>query len=109
MAAMTTTIDSEGRVAIPEALRRAFGLVSGTEVVAEATTAGILVRAVRATRERYWAEVDAAVARIRAVPGEWEDLQAEYAAWDVTLLDGLDPDEVWTAQGEVLDDGPAQG
>ncbi len=40
-------------------------------------------------RERRWQEAEAAMARLRAKPEEYEDYLQEAAAWDTTLNDGL--------------------
>jgi hypothetical protein len=45
-------------------------------------------------RERFFAEVNAGFARLRADPVAWADYQAELAEWDQTLSDGLMP-EAW--------------
>jgi predicted transcriptional regulator len=41
-------------------------------------------------RERFFAELDAAYARLRANPVAWDEELAERAEWDATLADGLD-------------------
>jgi hypothetical protein len=62
----------------------------------------ILDRAVEEyRRERLMDEVNAAYAALRADPEAWADWQRELAVWDATLMDGLDPNERWTADGEV--------
>src|SRR4051794_10808377 len=38
-------------------------------------------------------------AALRADPGAWAEYQAELKAWDVTLMDGLDPNEHWLPDG----------
>ena len=40
-------------------------------------------------RQQFLEDVAAAFASLRADATEWEDVVAERAAWDVTLLDGL--------------------
>jgi hypothetical protein len=52
-------------------------------------------------RERLMEEVNAAYAALRADPEAWAEWQKELAAWDATLMDGLDPNERWTEDGEV--------
>jgi predicted transcriptional regulator len=52
-------------------------------------------------REQFMKEVNAAYAALRADPEAWADWQKELAVWDATLMDGLDPNERWTADGEV--------
>jgi len=44
-------------------------------------------------RQKSLAECDAAYAALRRDPEAWAGYQAELAAWEVTLTDGLDPDE----------------
>jgi predicted transcriptional regulator len=41
-------------------------------------------------REQFYAEFDAAYARLQADPVAWEEELAERALWEVTLADGLD-------------------
>ncbi|HZB57839.1 MAG TPA: toxin-antitoxin system protein [Actinomycetota bacterium] len=41
-------------------------------------------------REQFYAELDAAYARLQADPVAWEEELAERAEWDATLADGLD-------------------
>jgi predicted transcriptional regulator len=41
-------------------------------------------------REQFFAELDAAYARLQADPVAWEEELAERAVWEVTLADGLD-------------------
>jgi predicted transcriptional regulator len=51
----------------------------------------ILERAVESyRREQFYAEFDAAYARLQADPVAWEEELAERALWEVTLADGLD-------------------
>jgi predicted transcriptional regulator len=39
---------------------------------------------------RFWDELDAGYAALRADPEKWADYQKEIEAWDVTLADGLE-------------------
>ena len=41
-------------------------------------------------REQFYAELDAAYARLQADPVAWEEELAERAEWDATLADGLE-------------------
>jgi hypothetical protein len=51
----------------------------------------VLERAVESyRREQFYAEFDAAYARLQADPVAWEEELAERALWEVTLADGLD-------------------
>lgn len=52
-------------------------------------------------RQRFWEEMDAACAALQQDPEAWANYQAELALWEVTLMGGLDPNEVWTADGSV--------
>ena len=59
-------------------------------------------RVVEEYRRRQILEAtNAAYARLREDPEEWAEIQRERAEWDGTLLDGLDPDEEWTGDGDV--------
>jgi hypothetical protein len=42
--------------------------------------------------EEFWAEVNAGYARLRADPVASAEFDAEVAAWDATLTDGLEGD-----------------
>ena len=58
----------------------------------------ILERAIEEyRRRRFLEETNAAYAALQQDKAEWERFQQEQAEWDVTLPDGLDPDEHWTA------------
>ena len=62
----------------------------------------ILDRAVEQyRRQQILEEGNAAYARLREDPAAWAEWQKELAAWDATLMDGLDPDEIWTEDGRV--------
>jgi hypothetical protein len=66
-----------------------------------------LDRAIKEEYERrFWEAVNAGYAALRADPAAWAELEAERKAWDATLLDGLDPAERWSDDGDVL---PPQG
>lgn len=52
-------------------------------------------------RQRFWDECDAAYTALREDREEWAKYQQELALWDATLMDGLDPNEVWNADGSV--------
>jgi hypothetical protein len=49
----------------------------------------------RFDEERFWSEVNAGYARLRADPVASAAYDTEVAAWDGTLLDGLDEDDAW--------------
>jgi predicted transcriptional regulator len=51
----------------------------------------VLERAVESyRREQFFAELDAAYARLQGDPVAWEEELAERALWERTLADGLD-------------------
>jgi phage terminase large subunit-like protein len=47
-------------------------------------------------RQQFWKELDVAYAALASDPEAMAEYQAELAIWDCTLMDGLDPNEVWT-------------
>ncbi|MBI4641617.1 MAG: ribbon-helix-helix protein, CopG family [Candidatus Tectomicrobia bacterium] len=53
-------------------------------------------------RQRFLEDVNAAYAALRQDPETWARVKQEQATWDGTLIDGLDPGEVWTENGEVI-------
>lgn len=54
----------------------------------------LLERAVERLRaEEFFSALDAAYDALRAEPSDWAEEQAERAAWEATLADGLDEDE----------------
>lgn len=55
----------------------------------------------RYRRERFWEEMDAAYAAIQNDPEALAEELKERALWDNTLMDGLDPNEIWNADGSV--------
>jgi predicted transcriptional regulator len=64
---------------------------------ADTTIVAVLEEAVREYhRKKYWEEVDAGYARLRADPEAWAEYQEEIRAWDCTLMDGL---EDWPYEG----------
>lgn len=52
-------------------------------------------------RQRFLEEVNAAYAALRQDQKIWAEIQKEREGWDVTLADGLDPNEEWTQDGEA--------
>jgi hypothetical protein len=58
-----------------------------------------LDEAVHGQYERqFWDAVNAGYEALRADPAAWAEVEAERKLWDTTLMDGLDPDERWTAE-----------
>ena len=49
----------------------------------------------REYRRQFFDGIKTGYAELRADPRAWKEYQAELHAWDVTLLDGLDPNERW--------------
>jgi hypothetical protein len=50
-------------------------------------------------RKVFLDAVNAGYAALKAVPEAWAEHLAERELWDVTLMDGLDPDERWSEDG----------
>src|SRR6185369_13963538 len=70
----------------------------------------VLEKAVEEYRRRHFLErVNRAYELLREDPVAWTEVKRERASWDETLQDGLPPDEVWTAEGEVLRTGGGGG
>jgi predicted transcriptional regulator len=58
---------------------------------AETTMTAIVEAAVREYRAaRFWQELNAGYAALKADPEAWADYQKEISAWDCTLSDGLE-------------------
>ena len=53
-------------------------------------------------RKRWFEDSDKAYQALRSDPEAWKQYQAELAEWDCTLMDGLDPNEVWLEDGTVI-------
>jgi len=87
MSTATIRATQETRNTIRE-LAEKYGITM-QEVVAEA------VKTLR--RQLFFAELDEACAALEAAPEACQEWQAEIAAWDVTLMDGLEDleDEDW--------------
>jgi hypothetical protein len=63
----------------------------------------VLDQAVKDQYDRkFWDAVNAGYAALRADAQAWGEVEAERKLWDQTLMDGLDPSERWTDQGDVL-------
>jgi AbrB family looped-hinge helix DNA binding protein len=107
--AEVSKVGKRGAVVIPAALRRRFGIEEGSLVIAEAREEGVLIRPAVALptdeyRRQFLAELDREFAALREDPEAWEEELAERRLLDGTLLDGLDPDELWTEDGNVVSD-----
>lgn len=53
--------------------------------------------------EKFWQEMEGALARLKADPAAWEDYQDEIALWDTTSGDGLENEEPYYDEGEGTD------
>ncbi len=101
-------IGKGGTIIIPEELRARLGLEEGAAVVLEERDGGLLllstaeaqrqeaVQQQRAVQEqRFWDEYNAQIEALKADPVLWQQIKNEDKIWEATLMDGLDPDEVW--------------
>jgi predicted transcriptional regulator len=62
----------------------------------------VLGKALEAYRRQVFLEdANADYEALQRDPKAWAKYQQELAAWDATLMDGLDPEENWTAGGKV--------
>lgn len=62
----------------------------------------VIDRAIEEHRRRVFMEAaNAEYAAFRADPEAWAEYQKELNLWEGTLMDGLDSNEHWTADGEV--------
>ena len=52
-------------------------------------------------RKCFLEAANAEYAALRADPEAWAEFQSELALWDSTLMDGLDPNERWTPEGDA--------
>jgi hypothetical protein len=50
----------------------------------------------------FWEATNAGYAALRADPVAWAEVEEERRSLDGTLMDGLDPTERWTDEGEVI-------
>jgi hypothetical protein len=67
------------------------------------TMMDVLDKALDAYRRKlFFEQMNAGYAELRADPEAWAEHMAERKLWDATLMDGLDPDERWTNDGQCL-------
>src|SRR5439155_21467477 len=67
------------------------------------TMMDVLDKALDAYRRKlFFDQLNAGYAELRADPEAWGQHVAERKLWDVTLMDGLEPDERWTEDGNCL-------
>lgn len=57
-------------------------------------------------RKLFFEQMNAGYAALRADPQAWAEELAERKLWETTLMDGLDPNERWTADGRCLTPEP---
>src|SRR5207249_1166950 len=62
-----------------------------------------LDRAIKDQYDRkFWEATNAAYAALRADPSAWAEIVEERRSLEGTLMDGLDPSEHWTEDGQVI-------
>jgi hypothetical protein len=72
------------------------------------TMMDVLDKALDAYRRKlFFEQMNAGYAELLADPEAWAEHSAERKRWDVTLTDGLDPDEHWTEDGHCHIPGEA--
>ena len=54
-------------------------------------------------RQKFLEECHVAYCALQQDPAAWKDYQEETAAWDAALMDGLDPNEIWTEAASAKD------
>jgi hypothetical protein len=63
----------------------------------------VLDQAIKEVHDRkFWDAVNAGYAALRSDSAAWAEVQAERNLWDSTLMDGLDPSERWSKDGNIL-------
>ena len=100
-------VGKRGTVVIPAELRRQFGIEEGSLVLAEAHEKGVLIRPAVALptdeyRRQFLEQVNLDYATLREDATAWKAEVTERHILDGTLLDGLDPNEIWTEDGDVV-------
>jgi hypothetical protein len=64
--------------------------------------ADVLDKALDAYRRKlFFEQLNAGYAELRSNPQVWAEELEERKLWDVTLMDGLDPNERWTDDGRL--------
>jgi hypothetical protein len=53
-------------------------------------------------KTQFFDLLDAAFKALKADPVAWAEELEERRLWENTLMDGLDPDEIWTEDGNVI-------
>jgi len=60
-------------------------------------------------RQKFLEECDVAYAALQQDSETWADYQEELAAWEVTSMDGLEPEEDGSERGTAADAGGPHG
>jgi hypothetical protein len=69
-----------------------------------------LDRAVKDQYDRqFWEAMNAGYAALRADPAAWAEVEEERRSMEGTLMDGLDPSERWTEDGNALPPAQQEG
>lgn len=53
-------------------------------------------------KTQFFDSLDAAFKALKADPVAWAEELHERRLWENTLMDGLDPNEIWTEDGNVI-------
>ena len=53
-------------------------------------------------KTQFFEQLDAAFTALKADPVAWAEELEERRLWENTLMDGLDPDEIWTEDANVI-------
>lgn len=99
-------VGKRGTIVIPADLRRRFGIKEGSLVITEAMDNGVLIRPAIALpadeyRTRFFAALDHGYDGLRRDAQLWTEELKERQLLAGTLMDGLDPDELWTEDGDI--------
>lgn len=94
-------VGKRGAVIIPADMRRRHSLDEGALFLVEEREEGVLFRPATAVpideyRRQFFAELQQAVAAARRDEAAWTAEVEERRILEGTLMDGLDPDEIWT-------------
>ncbi len=60
-------------------------------------------------RKLFFEQLNAAYAALSADPVAWAEVEEERRSMDGFLMDGLDPEERWGADGDLIQPGENQG
>ncbi len=53
-------------------------------------------------KQRFFESLGSAFDALKKNPKAWREEQQERQVWENTLLDNIEPDEVWTEDGDVV-------